>query len=149
MSRGWLIWDGVDMRTIAGGTVKIEHVPNHNRAERKVETEKVPGRNGVIVYMQDAWHNVEQKYELVAGTVATTAAATAFREIAEWLYSPVGYCALQDSYEPGYFRRAYFKGPFDVEDMLTRYGRATVTFICRPERFTLDGEEQRSGRAHV
>ena len=47
--------------------VAVEKFPTYQKPERKRETFSVPGRNGDIVLMQDAWENITQEYEIFAG----------------------------------------------------------------------------------
>lgn len=146
----YIVWGGRDMRKIGTGkTVYIEHYPSRPRPARKIETESVPGRNGDVIFVQDAWENYDQEYEIAFGTEDLSGTyswsgqmSLLAHEVAEWLFAPEGYQILYDSYEPETFRLAYFKGPYDVESILNRYGRATITFNCRPERFLFSGEVQ-------
>lgn len=146
----YIVWGGKDMRKIGTGKgIYIEHYPSRPRPARKIETESVPGRNGDIIFVQDAWENYDQEYEIAFGTAKDSSTYTwsgqmslLAHEVAEWLFQPEGYQMLYDSYEPETFRLAYFKGPYDVESILNRYGRATITFTCKPQRFLFSGEVQ-------
>ena len=112
----------------------IEKVPNQNRPARKMDVYNVPGRNGDIVVMQDAWENVEQTYEIWGGNENINSATGFGYKVAE-LFNQTGYQRLEDSYDPDHYRLAYFAGPFDVENLFTRRGRAQLTFSCDPRRF--------------
>lgn len=115
----------------------VEKVPNMNRPARKYDRYSVPGRNGDIFVFQDAWENIEQSYEICwKGTPVDTG-----YNIAEWLFGSSGYQMLTDSYDPLHYRNAVFLGPYDVENTLMRYGRATITFDCDPRRFLMSGLE--------
>ena len=110
--------------------IRIERIPNQNRPERKADVYDVPGRNGSIVFMQDAWENVDQSYE-IWGSGGTTE----FGYFVSRLFAMKGYHELRDTYDPDHYRLAYFTGPFDVESNMMRRGRATITFSCDPRRF--------------
>ena len=112
----------------------IEKVPNQDRPARKMDVYNVPGRNGDIVVMQDAWENVDQTYEIWGGD-SNINSATAFGYKAARLFQLTGYQKLTDSYDTTHYRKAYFAGPFDVESSFTRRGRAELTFSCDPRRF--------------
>lgn len=117
--------------------LKVERIPNSDRPERKVDRYEVPGRNGDIIVPQDAWENVEQSYEVwgMGGAVELG------YKIAAWLFAPEGYQILTDTYDPDHYRRAVFLGPFDLENILLKYGRTEITFDCDPRRFLSDAEE--------
>lgn len=133
------------------GDIIITKSSLNNRPQRKHEVVSVPGRNGNLVFFQDAYENLTRSYEIAAGSGADDCVTEKFYEIAEWLM-PVEESVTIDDYinltYGGYHRLqegnddaimlAYFTGPFSVEHTLTRLGRATISFSCRPERFTPD-----------
>ena len=49
------------------GVRHIEHFPDMNRPERKTEVVDIPGRSGDIIFMSDAWNNIEREYDIFAG----------------------------------------------------------------------------------
>lgn len=118
----------------------IEKVPSQEHPARKMTVVSIPGRNGDLVRVQNAWENYAQDYEIFAGE-KDGSAQPAFLAIAEWLCAPRGYARLEDSFEPDYFRMARFDGPFDVSFTLTRVGKAKITFSCKPQRFLKIGEQ--------
>ena len=130
--RGIITWNGVASDTFG---IYVEKAPDLNRPERKLDIYNVPGRNGSIIRMQDAWENVDQNYEIVAGSSTRGSAPSYWRNVADWLFSAKGYAELSDDFEHGYYRRAFFMGPVDVENLMAEYGRATITFNCDPRRF--------------
>ena len=117
----------------------VEKCPAMNRPERKMDVYSVPGRNGDIVVMQDAWENVEQTYEIWGGDGSQNS-ATAFGYKCAELFKYSGYQELTDSYDTTHYRKAYFAGPFDVDNEFTRRGRAQLTFTCDPRRFLNSGK---------
>lgn len=119
----------------------IEKLPSLSRPARKFSLYQVPGRNGDIVEQYDAYENITISYNVwfANNNFDSRTAAMVAREISGWLYSANGYCKLEDSFEPDVFRLAYFNGGLDIENMLTKYGRATINFVCRPERFLKSG----------
>lgn len=58
-------------------------------------------------------------------------------EIMEWLNSADGYAELSDSFDPDHYRKAVFVDATDIQNSWNHYGRAVVSFHCRPERFLL------------
>lgn len=120
--------------------IVVEKAPNIIRPTRKVTKFSVPGRNGDIVMQQDAWENYEQTYDIWTGEDQNYTAQQRFAEIASILNSSSGYCRLEDDFEPEIYRMAAFNGPMDAENILNKYGRVTLSFDCRPERFLKSGE---------
>lgn len=127
MANGVITWNGVASNTLG---ITVRKVPGLNRPQRKHDSYSVPGRNGNIVVMQDAFEEYEQEYEIFTLDNAQADA----REIVDWLYQD-GYCKLTDDWEPGYYRLAYFVGPLDVETILEEAAVCTIKFRCRPERY--------------
>lgn len=132
-----IVWNGKSSDDFG---ICVEKVPTQNHPARKRKVVSIPGRNGDLVDTQNAWENYEQPYDIFAGEHDGSAQPT-FLEIADWLYAPTGYARLEDSFDPDYFRLARFDGPFDVEFTLTRVGRASVIFNCKPQRFLKLGEQ--------
>lgn len=135
-------WNGTSSLTL-GADVYVEGYPRLSIPKRKTSVYSVPGRNGDIVFQQDAWENFEQNYDIFFGHTITSNDALLRQkaeEVASWLFSRNGYGILTDSYDNAEtFHLAYFVGPVDVESRLSRLGRCTITFTCRPERFYYSG----------
>lgn len=122
--------------------VFVEHYPDRIIPERKMEKVSVPGRNGDIIFSQDAFENYDQPYDIYV-SAEVTELPIAMHHVTDWLYAK-GYNRLEDSYDPDTFRLAVFKGPHNLENIFNKFGRATIVFNCRPERFLKDGEFVRS-----
>lgn len=132
-----ITWGGVTSTSLS---IVVEKAKELGRPARKVHRYSVPGRNGDIITQEDAWENYEQKYDVWAGEGTYGSAASDFIAISAWLNGTNGYQELSDDEEPGYFRLAQFIGPLDVDNVLTKFGRATISFDCRPERFLTSGK---------
>ena len=127
----------------------VAQAPSFDKPSRKMTTYTVPGRNGAVLFQQDAYNDVTRSYQvwiaeaitedsggsIVSGTLPERVAA-----ITEWLFSKNGYTRLEDSFEPDYFRLAYYKGGDNFTDELLQVGQATLKFTCRPERFYKSAE---------
>lgn len=120
--------------------IRIERSPEIIHPRRKYDVISVPGRNGDIVLMQDAWENYIQEYNIFFGDGTPLCTEPAANAISNWLNSANGYVKLIDTFQNsnGSYRLAYYVDEFDVENALTEYGRATIRFNCRPERFMPD-----------
>ena len=118
--------------------VVVERYPNVILPSRKQEKISVPGRSGDILLQQDAWENVRQPYDIYISAERPRLCAVA-HQVAEWLLVP-GYNRLEDSYWLDYFRLATYAGGAEIENVLGRFGRATIEFDCLPQRWLKSGE---------
>lgn len=132
-----ITWNGITSDSLG---IFVESAPEYVKPRRKVDVYSVPGRSGDIIRPQNAWENVSQVYEIFAGDGTQHAVPGAFSAVAAWLYGPSGYQRLEDDFDPTHFRLAHFAGPFDIENLMTRVGRASITFDCKPQRFLKSGE---------
>ena len=70
------------------------------------------------------------------------ALAAVLRDIKGWLYSePDRYHEITDSYDAGYFRYGVISGNLDIEEQLNKIGCFTVTFNCKPYKYSFAGQE--------
>ena len=132
-----ITWNNVTSDSLG---IFVEAAPFYVKPKRKVDVYSVPGRSGDIIRPQDAWDNVDQDYEIFAGDGSEHAVPGAFSSVAAWLYGPTGYQRLEDDFDPDHFRLAHFVGPVDIDNIMTRVGRAKITFNCKPQRFLISGE---------
>ena len=114
----------------------IEKRPAVSFPKRVIESIKIPGRNGALLFDTGSYDNVTVTYELAyrSSTVRDNAIA-----IATWLYQ-TDYKELSDTYEPSYFRKAICVSPITVNDILNVAGRVNATFQCMPQRFLSSGK---------
>lgn len=119
--------------------IRIERSPAIIRPRRKFDVISVPGRNGDVVLMQDAWENYIQAYDIFFGDGTDLSAETAANAVSNWLHSANDYARLIDTFEQNIYRMAYYVDETDIENALTQYGRTTIRFNCRPERFSMTG----------
>ena len=127
-----ITWNGVLSSTHG---IEVRKYPNLDRPKRKTDVYSVPGRSGDVVVQYDAFDNYTVSYEIFAGGDTDGNAETKYVDVAAWLYQK-GYCQLIDSSEPGYYRMAYYAGPMNVENLMTRYGKCTIQFVCMPFRYS-------------
>lgn len=120
--------------------VIVERYPSVTLAGRKLDAQAVPGRNGDLLFEQNAYQNYIQSYEVYM-SAERIRLPRAMREVANWLCGPSGYQKLEDDYDVETYRRAYFAGPLDVESIMHRFGRATIEFSCQPQRFLRAGDQ--------
>lgn len=97
----------------------------------------VPARNGDLVGIGTRLENVELTYNafIYASFDSNIEALRAF------LLSHDGYFKLSDTYHPGEYRQALYKGPLDPEvTPKNDAGQFALTFSCKPQRFLVSGE---------
>ena len=120
--------------------IVIAKAPNFEKAIRKSSAVDIPGRNGSVIYQENAWKNVTRSYKVWVATDRAINIPDVINSFTSWLNSVTGYQRLEDSFEPEIFRLAYYNGGTDVTNNLMQYGEATISFTCRPERFYKSGE---------
>lgn len=118
--------------------VVVERYPDVVMPSRKMEKISVPGRNGDLLIQQDAFENVQQRYEVYI-SAETPRLPTIAHKVAEWLCVK-GYQRLEDSYWLDTFRLAAYQGGAEITNVLNRFGRATIEFDCKPQRFFKYGD---------
>ena len=133
---GVIFFNGVSSEELG---IVVEHPPNYEIAKRRYETIQVPGRNSDIIIDNNCFDNVDRNYEIAIGQEGGDFTVFASR-MADWLSSGSGYCRLEDTYEPDYYKMAVMSDPGEVINILHQAGRTTVTFNRRPERFLKMGE---------
>ena len=136
---GFISWNG--KRSDEFG-IEMEKYPNYRKPQRKMDKYPVPGRNGDIIMVQDAWENVQQTYDIFFGDGITDhSVPDCLSRIADWLFIPNGYCELWDSFDPDHYRLAYFEGPFNPNSLsVGRVGKTTIEFHCKPQRYLFTGK---------
>ena len=128
----------------------VSEAPTFERPQRKSSVYNVPGRNGAVIFQQDAWDDVVRSYKVWideaitedSGGISSGYLADRVSAIEAWLNSKKGYQRLEDNFEPDIFRLAYYNGGDSFSNEMTAYGKATLRFTCRPERFLKSGETE-------
>lgn len=120
----------------------IAQAPTFERAARKQTVYNVPGKNGAVIFQQDAWEDVPRNYDVwVSPEKSEQDLVEAVDAFEAWLNSKKGYQRLEDNFEPEVFRLAYFSGGIGLSNEMMQAGKATLTFTCRAERFYKSGEQ--------
>lgn len=102
----------------------------------------IPGRSGDIINPNRRFSNIKVTYTVFLVRKNTAALASVLRDIKGWLYSePDRYHKLTDSYDTEYFRYGVIFGNLDIEEQLNKVGSFTVTFNCKPYKYSFAGQE--------
>lgn len=109
-----------------------------NAPKKNIKKIPVPGRNGDLVFDKGTFSNVNVPYNIVG----VSNFKERINDIKEWLTSPRSYARLEDSYNPDYYRLGMVTaGITFTMKHLNQYGKAKITFDCKPQRFLKSGEE--------
>lgn len=135
--RNYIVYNG---KNSIDHHIGIEQCPSYPTGSRAVEKITVPGRSGDLLIDTGAYSNYTQQYQVYI-KAKREGVPQMCRAVAGWLLSGRGYHRLEDSYDPSVYRLACFAGPLDVENWMLQYGRATLEFDCRPQRYLKAGEQ--------
>lgn len=132
-----ITWDGITSDSL---NCIVERYPTYTVPQRKQSAISVPGRNGDLLLQQQAYSNYIQGYDIyLSGPRNNSKLPDVARAVAAWL-NVGGYRKLVDDYTPGSYRMAFFQGPMDLENTFNLYGRTTIEFNCKPQRFLNSGD---------
>lgn len=102
----------------------------------------IPSRSGDIINPNRRFSNINVTYTVFLARKNTAALASVLRDIKGWLYSkPDRYHELSDSYDAEYFRYGVISGTLDIEEQLNKVGSFTVTFNCKPFKYSFAGQQ--------
>lgn len=130
--------NGVDLSQYG---VMIEHYPTEVHAQRKADTISIPGRNGDLVFMQDAFHNVTEKLDIAVKASHGRTRDENISKLCDVLLCTKGYVRIEcDGWSGDIFRLGYCSNTLDIQNLLGKFGRAMLTFNCKPQRYLKSGE---------
>lgn len=120
----------------------IEKKDVFSAPEYDAEFISIPGRSGDIINPNRRFSNIKVSYTVFLARKNTAALADVLRDIKGWLYSePDRYHEIIDSYDSEYFRYGVISGNLDIEEQLNKVGSFTVTFNCKPYKYSFAGQE--------
>lgn len=120
----------------------IEKKDVFSAPEYDAEFISIPGRSGDIINPNRRFANIKVTYTVFLARKNIAALAAVLRDIKGWLYSePDRYHEITDSYDAGYFRYGVRSGNLDIEEQLNKIGCFTVTFNCKPYKYSFAGQE--------
>lgn len=120
--------------------VVVERYPDQPGAQKIVHSVQIPGRSGELTIDTGAYSNYTQTYDVYFKAGNNSNSPATARTVRQWLQYPSGYKRLTDTYDPDVFRLARYISTVDVENVLNKYGRCSISFDCAPQRFLLSGE---------
>ena len=140
MSRASFTFGGRNSLSDLG--LQIEGEPRYITGQKVVDTYKVPGRNGSLIFDTGAYTDGAAEYTV--SLVSHTLEADLYKA-AGALMGPEGWQALTDTQEPTITRYAYCDNALEVVRKLKLTGKGTIHFRCKPQRYiTSDLTTQRT-----
>lgn len=114
---------------------------SYDAPERDVTKYSIAGRNGDLTHDNGRFKNIALTYPVV---ILKDFDETV-NDLTEWLLSKTGYCRLEDSYHPDYYREARVID--EIRFRTTAFNRTGVTrikFDCKPQKWLKSGETAKS-----
>ena len=135
-------------RSSAEFGLHIEKKDVFSAPEYDAEFISIPGRSGDIINPNRRFANIKVTYTVFLARKNIAALAAVLRDIKGWLYSELDrYHEITDSYDAGYFRYGVISGNLDIEEQLNKIGCFTVTFNCKPFKYSFAGQQTVSADA--
>ena len=131
-------FDGVDSKDYG---VYISGDGVFNSPERSAEMVEIPGRNGDLVIDRGRFGNIEVTYPASIAADNEADFAAGISELRNFLSSRVGYCRLEDEYNPDEYRLAVYRRGLEVSPAQLKAGGFEIVFDCMPQRFLKSGED--------
>ena len=129
-------------RSSAEFGLHIEKKDVFSAPEYDAEFISIPGRSGDIINPNRRFSNIKVTYTVFLSRKNAAALSAVLRDIKGWLYSePDRYHELTDSYDAEYFRYGIISGNLDIEEQMNKVGSFTVTFNCKPFKYSFVGQE--------
>lgn len=137
MRIGAILYNGISSEDVG---LRVEHHPRRIIPAKKREVVTVPGRNGDLVFEQDAYENYVQPYDVWVNPACKDYYAV-LRQVTGWLCAHKSYVRLEDEYDNETFRLAYYVGGDEFDNRLLLTGKGTLRFSCKPQRWLTIGEQ--------
>ncbi len=129
-------------RSSADFGLHIEKKDVFSAPEYDAEFISIPGRSGDIINPNRRFANIKVTYTVFLARKNIAALASVLRDIKGWLYSePDRYHEITDAYDTEYFRYGVISGSLDIEEQLKKVGSFTVTFNCKPYKYSFAGKQ--------
>ena len=134
-----LTYDGVDSSSFG---VFISGDGVFDAPARRGEMISIPGRNGSLFMDEGVFENIEVEYPAFIGAGYEVLFRQKLGNLRSWLSSRGNYKRLTDTYHPDEFRLGIFREGLEVDPQhITRAGKFTLKFDCKPQRFLISGEK--------
>lgn len=133
--RDRLIVNGKDL---ADYGVYLTNAGVYQTPEKDVEGIEIPGRSGTLQFSKNRYKNVKVSYPCGLPFEFKDN----FNAIVHFLCSQKGYCRLEDTFFPDFYREGVFTAPISPKVSADgTIGTFNLEFNCKPQRWLKDGEE--------
>ncbi len=112
---------------------------SYKGAARDISYQSIPGRSGDLIIDNGRYNNITIPYELALLTPERDFAEMS-HIIKAWLLAEPGYFKLWDSYDESYYRLASYSSEADIEQELRDLGKLSVSFECKPFKYSFEGQ---------
>ena len=113
--------------------------------EYEVDFLSIPGRDGDLIAGNGRFPNIQVTYSVFLPAKSISELAKKITAVKAWLYSDLNsYHTLSDTYDTDFFRYGVFATKLDIEDEMNRIGVFTVSFSCKPFRYSEAGQREAS-----
>ena len=134
-----LTYDGVDSSSFG---VFISGEGAFDAPARRGEMISIPGRNGSLFMDEGVFENITVEYPAFIGTGYEALFRQKLGDLRSALTSRGNYKRLEDTYHPDEFRLAVYREGLEVDpEEITRSGKFTLKFDCKPQRYLKIGED--------
>lgn len=117
----------------------------HKHTGADVEAVEVLGRDGAVLVSNKRLKPIEQviPFYLRIPVRARKSVTQVASDISEWLYA-TNWVDFTKSWDPNYLYKAVVLDDFEVTEMLTRFGKLSITFKLHPIKYLKSGQTMQS-----
>ncbi len=134
--RDRLIVDGKDLADFG---VYLTNAGVYQTPEKDIEEIEIPGKSGNLRISKNRYKNVTVTYPCGLPFKFKDN----FNAMVHFLCSRKGYCRIEDSFFPDFFREGAFSSPLSPKVSPDgTIGTFNLDFNCKPQRWMKEGEEQ-------
>lgn len=116
----------------------IRERPVITSTRRRITPTSVPGRTGDILLDDEGYENYDRIYK-VAILADNQPMNILEQKIKRWLLSDVNYHKLTDTYNHGYFFKAFVDTPFSIMPITHNLAEAEIIFNCKAYKYAESG----------
>lgn len=118
----------------------ITEKDSYKGASRDITYTSIPGRSGDLITDNGRYKNTPIPYKLALLNNTERSFTELTHQIKAWLSSESGYFRLWDTYDEKYYRLASYSDEVDIEQELRDLGSLSLTFNCKPYKYSLEGQ---------
>lgn len=113
---------------------------NHISSSYDVETIEIAGRDGALLVDNQRLKPVEQAFPFVMKPKGKKVSQVA-DDLSAWL-GVKGYQDFEKSWDSDYLYRATFLETFELDEVISQFGRVQLAFLFHPIKYLKDGQKE-------